>query len=372
MGGHALKKVKASRIDINTYNEIKLDLSKKFSSTLCMEFLIDMPNKTDFGDIDILYLANSQIDIIQLIKQTYNPIEIVLNGDVCSFAYQIILNNETKYFQVDLIKCENLEMSRFYFSYGDLGGILGRIAQHIGLKFGSKGLWVCLKSETIYNFLDLDENIDFKKNLIKELESNNVEISSITNAQHNDIILTTKPEDICKYLDLDLVVWTNGFNSKDKIFKWICKSKYFNIDIFRAMNYEHRNRISKRQMYQDFIQYILGFDNETEYKFIIEKGNSINCYNINLQLETLEYFNKFELLKKSINLVCTDLIRKKKFNGKKFLDLGIIDRQIAICMKEFKKKIEFENELLFQNWIDNNDYETIDLSIHNFVSKYEK
>jgi len=39
-----------------------------------MEFLIDVPNKTDFGDIDILYLANYKIDIGQLVKQIFNPI----------------------------------------------------------------------------------------------------------------------------------------------------------------------------------------------------------------------------------------------------------------------------------------------------------
>ena len=373
MGGHALKKVEASRIDLNTYSNVKLDLKEKFGNTLCMEFLIEVPNKTDFGDIDVLYLANSQINICQLVKQIFNPVEIVENGGVCSFSYQIILNDETKYFQVDLIACVNLEMSRFYFSYGDLGGILGRIAQHIGLKFGSIGLWICPKSETIGRFLNLEQNLDFKKDLLNKLVSNNFEMSSITNAQYTDIMLTTKPKVICEYLDLDWTVWTNGFSSKDKIFEWICRSKYFNIHIFRAMSYEHRQRANKRQMYQEFIQYISKNESINKIEeFTIEKGDSVNCININLQLEALCDFNKFELLKNSINTMYDVFIRKKKLNGKKFLNLGIVDKEINICIKEFKKKIELQNGLEFINWIDNNDFETIDLAICDFVSKYKK
>ena len=374
MGGHALKKVEASRIDINTYSNVKLDLKEKFGKMLCLEFLIDVPNKTDFGDIDVLYLVNYQIDICQLVKQLYNPIDIVKNGNVCSFSYQLILNNEKKYFQVDLIACEDLEMSRFYFSYGDLGGILGRIAQHIGLKFGSIGLWICPKSETIEKFLDLEENLYLKNNLYNKLALNNFEISSIINAQYDDIILTTKPKVICEYFGLDFNKWINGFSSIDKIFEWICESKYFNINIFRAMSYEHRHRANKRPMYQEFIQYISKNEsiNKIQEEFIIEKGDSINCININLQLETLEHFNKFEILKKSIILIYDDLIRKKKFNGKKFLNLGIVNKEINIFIKEFKKKIELEYEIEFQNWIDYNDFETIDLKICDFVIKYKK
>lgn len=140
-------------------------------------------------------------------------------------------------------------MSIFYFSHGDLGGILGRIAQHIGLKFGFQGLQVCPKSETIRKFLDLGQNGELKKNLFEKLALNNLEMSSITNAQYTDIILTTNPKVICEYFDLDWTVWTNDFSSKDKIFEWNCGSKYFNLDIFRAMSYEHRHRANKRPMY---------------------------------------------------------------------------------------------------------------------------
>lgn len=64
--------------------------------------------------------------------------------------------------------------------------------------------------------------------------------------------------------------------------------------------------------------------------------------------------------------------QKKKFNGKKFLDLGINEKQIGNYIKELKKKIEFNSGLVFQNWIDINNFETIDLEINNFMLKIHK
>ncbi len=161
MGGNALKKVIASRINLIQYNKIKTQLIEKFTGHLDIEFVIDVPNKQDFGDIDVLYtLDNSlsetkNLNIINLIKLLFNPVEIVHNGPVVSFAYELdkfdkldeldgsditnksveivqsnnITNTSTyfqpiyfqpTYFQVDLILCQDIRMSRVYFCYGDL------------------------------------------------------------------------------------------------------------------------------------------------------------------------------------------------------------------------------------------------------------
>jgi hypothetical protein len=112
MGGNALNKVIASRINLEQYNKVKRDLEEKFNQYLELEFTIDVPGKIDFGDIDMLYVVKNKIDsiwnvdmiefdIVQLITQIYNPVEIVLNGPVCSFAYY--LNEDNKYFQVDFL-----------------------------------------------------------------------------------------------------------------------------------------------------------------------------------------------------------------------------------------------------------------------------
>lgn len=384
MGGHALKKVNVSRIGLLQYNEVKRDLYKQLSSEfeleLELEFLIDVPNKIDFGDIDILYkykLTNSFPNVIDIIKQTFNPTEIIHNGDVCSFSYQITSNNgEIKYFQVDLIKSTNLEMSKFYFSYGDLGGIIGRIAQYIGLKYGSAGLWVCPNSQTIGEFLNLEQNVKLVNNLKTQLKTqlncDDVDLDAIVKAQYSNIVLISSPQIICEYLGLDYNKWIGGFTSKNDIYEWIIESKFFNPTQFKVLDCAGRQRANKRPMYQDFLQYIF----KDEPNFIIEKANSnANC-NINLQLDTIKYFFKLKELEDMIIQVVDNLVRKHKFNGSKLIQLGIIEKEIPICIKEFKKKLGFDINSTsadkFNNWLDLNNSTTIDNILKDFVIEYKK
>lgn len=389
MGGHALKKVIASRISLAQYNWVKDKLAKKLNnlnSLLIFEFLIDVPGKTDFGDIDILYQVVKEFNIVELIKEIFNPIEIVSNGDVCSFAFEINndLDNDLKvpiYFQVDLIKCVNIDASLFYFSYGDLGGILGRIACAIGLKFGNAGLWISPNSCTINKFINSEPNAklinDLVFNLSTQLNLNNqkeknkleTEFKSIIESHYPNIILSEDPKSICEYLGLDWDIWNDGFSSKQEIFEWIIKSRYFNLDHFRSLDYAHRQREKKRPMYQEFIKFI--FKDEPE--FVIEKTSKIKYSGLNLQLDALEYFNKSNEMEIMIRNECICFIRKKKFNGNKFIKLGIIDKQIPIYIKEFKKTLGFDNNLLkFNEWLDSMSSNDIDIIINKFVLERQK
>lgn len=358
MGGNALNKVIASRINLEQYHIVKSDLEQKFNQYLELEFIIDVPGKNDFGDVDMLYMVkdinSKDFNIIQLINQIYSPVEIVLNGTVCSFAYY--LDKIDKYFQVDLIRVENLSMSRFYFSYGDLGGIIGRIIQHKSLTYGSRGLWIHPNQETITKFLssnqlDLQVSIDL---MIKSILPN--------------IILTCEPEQICKYIGLDWDKWVRGFDNKQEIFEWIMGSLWFRLDSFRALDYEHRHRANSRPMYQEFLKFIFA----DEPNFTIEKGNSSKYINNNLQLKSLEYFGKTYILAEEIVMVEKRLLRKDKFSGKKFLDLGIESKEIKVYLEEFKSYIKTIFELDFETWLDINNSEEINTIIDKFVSEYKK
>lgn len=359
MGGNALNKVIASRINLEQYNKVKKDLEEKFNDYLQLEFVIDVPGKNDFGDIDMLYMFkntinnenNKSFNIEELINNIYNPIEIVSNGPVCSFAYY--LDGVNKYFQVDLILVEDLPMSRFYFSYGDLGGIIGRLTQHKSLKYGSKGLWVCPNQETLNKFLST-------KKINLQIDMKIIEKSIIPN-----IILTNKPEKICEYLGLKWDDWVKGFKSKQEIFEWIKKSPWFDLDSFRALDYEHRNRINSRPMYQDFLKYI--FINEP--KFTIEKGNSLKYINKNFQLESLEQFEKTNILIEQILSIEKKLLRKEKFSGKNFLDYGIESKNIKKYLEDFKSYIETKFNVDFESWLDINNANNINIHILEFINK---
>ena len=365
MGGHALKKVIASRVNLIQYNiikeNIKTQIEKKFNKDVIeIEFIIDVPGKSDFGDIDILYKIldpDRWTNSVDAIKNIFNPVEIVSNGPVCSFAYEIPdkIPDEKKYFQVDMIRCDDLNQSQFYFSYGDLGGIIGRICQHIGITFGSAGLWVNPNPETIHQYLTkYNKKIPIDSNLISR-------------AQFKNIILTTNSVKICEYLGLDWVRWTRGFKSQHEIFDWICQSKWFRLDSFRAMDNQHRHRANTRQMYQDFLDFIF----IDEPKFAIEKANSTKYTYNNLQLESIEYFNKLngcESLDEQIDMVILDLERKIKFNGKKFIIRGIKGQEIGTHTEKFKKYIEIKFNTQFDKWLDSIVSETVDQQIEIFMS----
>ncbi len=379
MGGHALKKVQASRINLEQYNNIKQIINLKLKEHVELEFIIDVPGKLDFGDIDVLYCpfvsdtdsisdsnANST-NIVDLIKKLFNPVEIVPNGPVCSFAYYI--EESDKYFQIDLIRSSNLVMSRFYFSYGDLGGIIGRLTQHKSLTFGSEGLWVVPYYETVKDYLvnysDSDNNLLLKKHILPNINHNESK-ELISRSNFDKVLLTNDPEEICKYIGLDYSKWKDGFGSKQEIFDWVNQSNWFDLDSFRALDFEHRHRANKRPMYQEFIKYIF----VDEPNFTIEKGNSLKYQNENLQLKSIIYFGKQSELTNQINNIWISLERKKKFTGKKFIDLGIEQNQMKNTLEEFKKNIEKDFNIGFEQWIDNNDQISIDLYVGWFIAKY--
>lgn len=364
MGGNALKKVIASRINLEELTMVKRDLEEKLNQYLELQFTIDVPGKIDFGDVDMLYMIKdpitgeiaetSNFNISQLINDVFNPIEIVLNGPVCSFAYK--LDNETesdKYFQVDLIRVKDMPMSGFYYSYGDLGGIIGRLTQHKCLTFGENGLWINPNQETIDNFISIKEiNLQIDKEII-------------TKSNIPKIILTNKPDEICQYLGLDWFKYLDGFSSKQEIFEWITNSPWFKKDYFRALDHGHRRRVNSRPMYEDFLTFI--FHDEPE--LLILKGNSEEYIHLNLQIEALEHFDKVDIFKEEIIEIEKKLLRKEKFSGKKFVEFGIKAKQINEYLNNFKQYVEIEYEINFEHWLDSNESIEIDKVIRIFMER---
>lgn len=335
MGGNSIKTVPISRINLETYNALKNKITKDISQYVKLDFPYQIPNKIDFGDIDILYETNEKVNFIKLIIDLYNPVEIVPNGQVISISY--LINSE--YYQVDFLKCKNLNMSKFFYSYGDLGGVIGTISKKYSIGFG-EGLWC-----------------NINKKLINEYSGNEIE-----DYTPSKIILSENPIEICKYLNLDYEKWILGFETKESIFEWVTSSSLFHKDIFLNLNILEKRKNNIRPFYKDFIEYIF---NENKCK----EKEPINIYN--KQLEALKYFNKIELLDKLIEKNNIKNSRKKKFNGHKFMKYGFMKEDIGICILEFKKYInkkydKVNNMDFFNIWLDCNNEEIIDFEIYNY------
>ena len=325
MGGNAIKKVVISRIQSNNYLRIRnMILTILKFNDIITDYIIETPNKESYGDIDILYLSdvnNSLYNLLTINKICGDLKEIVNNGDVISIPFE--LNNI--YYQVDFIKCNynNFYSSKFYYSYGDLGNIIGRLTSSFGLKFGHNGLW-------------LNYSLYEKENIT--------------------IHLTYDPKEICDFLGLDYIIYQNGFNNVDDIIDWIIKCRFFDkkVFLFKNLNYEHRKKATNRPMYIKFLEYISRLnidDNELKNELSI----------IELQKQCIEYFNKTEELENKLNEFKKRKELKDKFNGNDLINLGIDPKLITVTILNFKEFVlnKYQNYNDFNVYLENETKEDI-------------
>jgi hypothetical protein len=320
MGGHALKHVNCIRINKVEYEKIKNHILSTIESLklIKLSVLIEAPEKEDFGDLDILYLSNQHINMCDLIKSTFNPKEVVTNGDVISFSYQI---SESEYFQIDMIKTSNIEMSQFYGGYGDCGNIIGRFTKRADLTFGNEGLWTSYESKKI--------------------------------------ILSTIPQEICEYLGLNYNLWSAGFNTRTELFNWITESRYFDLNLFRfdTLNAVYRHRYDTRPMFKEFVDYLTTLSLQTHEISQISEDKS----------EHINYFNKKDEKDKIDEEIRIIRLHQKKFSGKIFLKY-VSCKEINNYKKNFQCYIENKLKEDFNDWLSKNNTEFIENSIKEFIS----
>jgi hypothetical protein len=194
MGGNALKNTKISRFNLEIYNFVKKQLQLLLNQYINIEYLYDVPEKNTFGDLDVLYqMKDKKYNIKSIIIDKFNPSEIFINGNVLSFAYK--LNNN--FYQVDMISVDNFESAKFFFSYGDIGSIIGKMLRPYNIHFGIQGLFV------------------------------KPEVGGV----NKSIVLTDKPNEICEFFNLKYEDWIL-FKSSTDIFEWIISNKYFDKNTF--------------------------------------------------------------------------------------------------------------------------------------------
>jgi hypothetical protein len=237
MGGNALsvttrRTAKSEYLSISSYVLSNLQKSPELTGHRIV-VIKAYADKESFGDLDVLLetFSGDTIDYTQLIQSVFNPTQIVQNSHVYSFDY-----NE---FQVDLILTphEDYDTSCVYYSYNDLGNLLGRIFKKLGFKYGHRGL--------SYIFRENDD----KFNAFAE------------------VIVSRDIEQILEFGGYDYARFTQGFDNLDDIFKYVASSKYFHKDIYLLHNRNHasRTRDKKRKTYNLFLQWCDSAENLPTY-----------------------------------------------------------------------------------------------------------
>jgi hypothetical protein len=348
MGGNALKKVNTIRIDPINYQRIKIIIMDKLKALgFVVSDIIEAPGKESYGDLDLLYWKDdlgssnshgkSGTDIKKIIKDTFNPNEMVSNGEVLSWDFEN--------FQIDLIKCSSLEQmtyAQFYFSYGDLGSILGRFCNYHGLKIGHRGFWINVYECTIYN----DKPLDVTRNF-------------------GEILLTSSPKETCEFLGLEYSKWLEGFQNLESIFNWIIKSKYFVAKIYQELNADHMRRAKIRPMYMKFLEFV----GMNPLKNNDKPKPTLSKIRFNMQPEAIKYFNKEnELLKIKKQIEFNQVVRTK-FSGKKLLEKGIEGKKIGIILTALEEYVDINYKKTFDEWVYHTDQKEIDFIVEGLIGQ---
>lgn len=257
MGGNALKNTETIRIDREELDRIYLNVKTKLhrlddDSLKLVKFYKD---KKDFGDIDILvkvenFILNETVQkyIRNIMEIEFGCKEIVVNGNCISVAIDQV--------QVDFIfvNVVDWEMANFFYSYNDMGLLLGKLAHYNRVKLGFDGLFFRMKD---------DENPDML--LFEEL-------------------ITVNPREICSFMGLSYSRWSQGFNNMEEVFDYVITSKFYCSAAFDQVNWrsDQRRRDNKRKNLGLFYDHIKNVKDVNIYKRPTYKEQMLNLHSSRL------------------------------------------------------------------------------------------
>lgn len=336
MGGNALK-CGSIRMDQALYVDACETLLADCEDTLSEYYakLAVVPSyfsKSDFGDIDIICYNplgehNPREILLRTLGITYGANEVVHNGNVTSFDLRCIglgkpfeIPATEPAIQVDLIEFSDLSIFNFaynYYSYNDLGNLLGRIAHNMGFKLGHDGL--------TYKFM-------------------------YGTYLHEELVLSRSWLGAIEFLGYDVDRYVSGFDTLEDIFEFVASSQYFHPDIFLLENRdgESRRRDSKRKTYSAFLKWCEeNKERLTKYEFNKDK----TPYLIKAFREVKGFEENY---RKCVHEVYVRQELKKDFNGSLIQEhVGFSGRMLGEFMKcvkaSYNSEALFEQALLYNS-----------------------
>lgn len=325
MGGNALKHLNVERKGAEDFQRISNSVIQSIKSFVTKSAVVPYYRlKQDFGDADILFTTNQLgREICDHIHNLFNPRSLYVNSSCYSF--------DVENFQIDLIQStdELFDVSLDYYSYNDVGNLIGRIAHKMGLKYGHNGLTLPIRKDDSH----LGETI----------------------------IVSRDTRKILDFLGFDSRRFFLGFDTLEDIFLFVTQSKYFNPEIFAFENLNHINRTRnrKRKVYAQFIDWLTE-RNTSKYIFNTNKSNYLTS--IDHHFPESNIFQRIKEVEEKIN---NNKINKEKFNGDIIIKLrNIQGKELGQFIYKFKN--QFVSEDAFNSWIYNSTQDTINNEIINF------
>jgi len=263
--------------------------------------------KADFGDLDIA-LAADRYDPFQA-AAALGAVEVVRNSSVTSIGVlaqpEAPQEQGSNVFQVDLIRlgAEEFDYALNYFSFNDLGNLIGRTAHKAGLTHGHNGLWYYLR-EGDYLF--------------------------------RNILLTRDHATALAFLGYDPQRFAQGFDNLEAIFEYVAGSAFFNRDIFLLENRNNQSRVRdrKRKTYTEFLKWCEARPGLPAYQYPAEKREWMPRIVAHFPHFQAEYDGAMAELERHRAV-------KVRFNGQYASELtGLQGKELGILMKNFRETFE--------------------------------
>ena len=245
MGGNALKDVGVVRLPARLYAALAEQVVARLGDGVLFpglqaRVIPAVRAKADFGDLDILVTHPEPgwgFDAARraALAAVFQPTRLVTNGPVLSLDVtapgdEMAPEYTGARFQVDLIHVppDVFTFALAYFSYNDLGNLLGRVARHHGFKLGHNGLFRPLRAPG--------------------------------NESHfvRDVVVTRDWSKALQLLGYDPARWEQGFDTMEEMFAFVMNSRAFHSSAFPFEHRSHRARVRdrKRPTYTAFLQHL--------------------------------------------------------------------------------------------------------------------
>lgn len=323
MGGNALKQYHTTRLDRDAYFALTEEFSALFQEKIGAKLYLIPAYKTkpSFGDADFLVTTDElPADWVSKVATEFGLTkeQWVKNGNCLSIGY--------KNFQIDLIatKPEHLFASLTYFSYNDLGNLIGRMGHKLGLKFGHRGISIVVRGN------------DRTDHILKE------------------ITLTHDLKHAFEILGLDFQKFLEGFDDLEDIFQYVASSKYFDPEIYAL---EHRSATSrirdkKRATYSAFLKWVDETKPVVRHSFA--EKSELGGYSIREPYYTNEVLSRWPHVKAEVEaLIAAHTLNtkfKNVFNGTLVtLCTGLVKQELGAFMSKFSSTVTEQDKL---EWID--------------------
>ncbi len=228
MGGNAIKD--SQRMSAGVLQSVKIQISRLLSRAISgieFRFPEQLKDKDSFGDLDVIVGLTNEEEKKEFVTMLENHFsEIVQSGDVYSVRY---VNYQVDFIAVD----SDVDFANEYFSYGDLGNLLGYYAMERGLKLGHMGLY------------------------------RSVNIPNVGKTRH---VVTSDWREALDMIGFEDIEQPRGFASNKQMLDFVASSSLYGgrerIFNLASLNARQRSSIKKRPAQRQFFNEYLGYSND--------------------------------------------------------------------------------------------------------------